>query len=94
MDVLIPTQTQEGNSNPNTTLGNTKRIESGSPSEKRSQSVRKEKDFSPNFISYQAQVHLAENNRQVVLTKILIMFNTEDDPKKCVEVMASRDLAF
>ena len=70
-------------------------IESGSPSEKRrSQSVRKEKDFSPNFISYQAQVYLVENNRQVVLNKILIMFNTEDDPKKCVAVMASRDLAF
>ena len=42
MDALIPTQTQEDNSNPNTTLGNTKRIESGSPSEKRkSQSVKR-----------------------------------------------------
>ena len=75
-------------------MGNTKRIENGSPSEKRSQSVRKEKDFSPNFISYQAQVYLVENNRQVVLNKVLIMFNTKDDPKKCVEVMASKDLAF
>ena len=44
MDALIPTQTQEGNSNPNTTLGGTKKIESGSPSEQRkSQRIRKEK---------------------------------------------------
>jgi len=33
MDALKPTQTQQGDSNPNTTLDGTKRIESGSPSE-------------------------------------------------------------
>ena len=55
MDALIPTQTQEDDSNSNTTLGSTKRIESDSPNEqRRSQKVRKVKDFGPNFISYQA----------------------------------------
>ena len=55
MDALIPTQTQQGDSNPNTTLGGTKRIESGSPSEQRkSQRIRKVKNFGSNFISYQA----------------------------------------
>ena len=55
MDALIPTQTQQGDSNPNTTLGGTKRIESGSPSKQRkSQKIRKVKDFGPDFISYQA----------------------------------------
>ena len=33
MDVLIPTQTHQGDSNPNTILSGTKRIENGSPSE-------------------------------------------------------------
>ena len=52
---MIPTQTQQGDSNPNTTLGGTKRIESGSPSKQRkSQKIRKVKDFGPDFISYQA----------------------------------------
>ena len=55
MDALIPTQTQQSDSNPNTTLGGTKRIENGSPSEqKKSQRTRKIKDFGPDFISYQA----------------------------------------
>ena len=35
MDALISTQTQQGDSNPNTTLDGTKRIECGSPSEQR-----------------------------------------------------------
>ena len=63
MDALIPTQTQEDDSNSNITLGRTKRIESGSPSEQRSQKVRKEKGFGLDFISYQAQVYLVEGNR-------------------------------
>ena len=33
IDALIPTQTQQGDSNPNTTLDSTKMIESSSPSE-------------------------------------------------------------
>ena len=42
MDALIPTPTQQGDSNPNTTLGGTKRIESGSPSEQiKSQRIKK-----------------------------------------------------
>ena len=50
IDALIPTQTQQGDSNPNTTLGGTKRIESGLPSEQRkSQRIRKVKDFGSNF---------------------------------------------
>ena len=45
MDALIPTQTRQGDSNPNTTLSGTKRIESGSPGEQRkSQRIRKVKD--------------------------------------------------
>ena len=44
MDALIPTQTQQGDSNPNTTLGSIKRIECGSPSEQRkSQRIKKKK---------------------------------------------------
>ena len=55
IDALILTQTQQGDFNLNTTLGGTKRIESGSPSEqKKSQRIRKIKDFGPDFISYQA----------------------------------------
>ena len=55
MDAMIPTQTQQSDFNPNTTLGGTKRIESNSSSEQRkSQRIRKVKDFGPDFISYQA----------------------------------------
>ena len=44
MDALITTQTQQGDSNPNTTLCGIKRIESGSPSEQRkSQKDKKSK---------------------------------------------------
>ena len=35
-----------------------------------------------------------EGNRQVVLNKIPIVFNTEDDPKIFEEAMASKDSAF
>ena len=95
MDALIPTQTQQDDSNPNTTWGGTKRIESGSPSEQRkSQRIRKVKDFGPNFISYQAQLFLVEGNRQVAPNKIPIVFNIENDPKIFKEAMTSRDLAF
>ena len=91
----MPTQTQQGNSNPNTTSGDTKRIESGSPSKQRkSQRIRKVKDFGPNFISYQAQLFLVEGNGQVVLNKIPIVFNTENDPGIFEEAMTSRDSAF
>ena len=95
MDALIPTQTHQGDFNPNTILSGTKMIESGSPSEQRkSQRIKKVKDFGPNFISYQAQLYLIEGNRQVVLNKIPIVFNTEDNPKTFEEAMASRDSAF
>ena len=95
MDALIPTQTQQGDSNPNTTLCGIKRIESGSPSEQRkSQRIRKVKDFGPYFISYQAQLYLVERNRQVVLNKITIVFNIEDDPKTFEKAMTFKDSAF
>ena len=94
MDALIPAQTQQGDSNPNTTCG-TKRIESGSASEQRkSQRIRKVKDFGPYFISYQAQLCLVKGNRQVVLNKILVVFNTEDDLKTFEKAMASKDFTF
>ena len=55
MNTLIPTQTQQGDSNPDTTLCGSKRIEIGSPSKQRkSQRIRKVKDFGSDFISYQA----------------------------------------
>ena len=55
MNALISTQTQQTESNPNTTFGGTKRIESGSPSEQRkSQRIRKVKDSGSDFFSYQA----------------------------------------
>ena len=95
MDALIPTQTHQGDSNPNTILSGTKRTESGSPSEQRkSQRIRKVKDFGPDFISYQAQLYLIAGNRQVVLNKIPFVFNIEDDPKSYEEAMASRDSTF
>ena len=72
-----------------------KRIESGSPSEQRkSQRIRKVKDFGLDFISYQAQLFLVEENRQVVLNKIPIVFNTEDDPKTFEKAMTFKDSAF
>ena len=73
-------------------MSGTKRIESGSPSEQRkSQRIRKVKGFGSNFISYQAQLYLVKDNRQVVLNKIHIVFNTKDNPKTFEEAMASRD---
>ena len=95
MDALIPTQTQQSDSNTNTTLDGIERIESGSPSEQRkSQRIKKVKDFGPDFISYQAQLFLVEGNRQVILNKIPIVFNTEDNLKTFEEAMASRDSVF
>ena len=76
-------------------MSGTKRIESSSPSEQRkSQRIRKVKDFGPDFISYQAQLFLVEENRYVTLNKISIVFNIEDDPKTFEEAMASKDSAF
>ena len=76
-------------------MGSTKRIESGSLStQRKSQRVRKAKDFGPDFISYQAQLYLVKGNRQVVLNKIPIVFNTKNDPKTFEEAMAPRDSTF
>ena len=62
---IEPKQTQESDSLVNDSLCRNKRIEPSSPSEqRRSQRVRKEKDFGPNFISYQMNVYLVEGNRK------------------------------
>ena len=53
MDALIPTQTQQSDSNTNTTLDGIERIESGSPSEQRkSQRIGKLKEFMWMICSY------------------------------------------
>ena len=70
-------------------------IENDSPIEQRkNQRIRKVKNFGSNFISYQAQLYLVEGNKQVVLNKIPILFNTENDPKSFKEALTSRDSAF
>uniref|UniRef100_A0A2N9EZP4 CCHC-type domain-containing protein n=1 Tax=Fagus sylvatica TaxID=28930 RepID=A0A2N9EZP4_FAGSY len=72
-----------------------KRIEPSSSSEqRRSQRVRKEKDFGPDFISYQVNVYLVEGNREKVLSKLPFVGNVEEDPSTYNEAMASRDAAF
>jgi hypothetical protein len=92
---LEPKQTQEIDSLVNDSLSGNKRIEPSSPSEQRmSQRVRKEKDFGPDFISYQVNVYLVEGNREKVLSKLLFVGNVEEDPNTYSEAMASRDAAF
>ena len=62
---LEPKQTQETDLLVNDSLSGNKIIEPSSPSEqRRSQRVRKEKDFGPDFISYQVNVYLVEGNRK------------------------------
>ncbi|KAJ9129756.1 hypothetical protein P3X46_035250, partial [Hevea brasiliensis] len=61
---------------------------------RRSQRIRKEKNLHPDFISSQAIVFLVEGNRSVVLNKIPILLNVEDDPKTFQEAMTTRDVAF
>ncbi len=57
-------QIQETDSLVNDSLSGNKRIEPSSPNEqRRSQRVRKEKDFGPDFISYQVNVYFVEGNR-------------------------------
>ncbi|KAG8474926.1 hypothetical protein CXB51_031645 [Gossypium anomalum] len=61
---------------------------------RKSQRVRKVKDFSPDFISLQSLAFLVEGNRESVIRKIPIMFNVDGDPKSYGEAMTSRDAAF
>uniref|UniRef100_A0A2N9F059 CCHC-type domain-containing protein n=1 Tax=Fagus sylvatica TaxID=28930 RepID=A0A2N9F059_FAGSY len=92
---IEPKQTQEFDSLVNDSLSGNKRIEPSSPSEqRRSQRVRKEKDFGPDFISYQVNVYLVEGNREKVLSKLPFIGNVEEDPNTYNEAMASRDAAF
>uniref|UniRef100_A0A2N9HGJ4 Uncharacterized protein n=1 Tax=Fagus sylvatica TaxID=28930 RepID=A0A2N9HGJ4_FAGSY len=92
---IEPKQTQESDSLVNDSLSGNKRIEPSSPSEqRRSQRVRKEKDFGPDFISYQVNVYLVEGNREKVLSKLPFVGNVEEDPNTYSEAMASRDAAF
>jgi hypothetical protein len=79
----------------NDSFSGNKRIEPSSPSEqRRSQRIRKEKDFGLNFISYQVNAYLVEGNREKVLNKFPFVGNVEEDPNTYNEVMASRDVAF
>jgi hypothetical protein len=79
----------------NDSLSGNKKIEPSSPSEqRRSQRVRKEKDFGPDFISYQVNVYLVEGNREKVLNKFPFVGNVEEDPNTYNEAMASRDATF
>ena len=92
---LEPKQTQETDSLVNDSLSRNKRIEPSSPSEQRmSQRVRKEKDFGPDFISYQVNVYLVKGNREKVLSNLPFVGNVEKDPSTYSEVMASKDAAF
>uniref|UniRef100_A0A2N9HCN4 CCHC-type domain-containing protein n=1 Tax=Fagus sylvatica TaxID=28930 RepID=A0A2N9HCN4_FAGSY len=76
-------------------LDGNKRIEPSSPSEqRRSQRVRKEKDFGPDFISYQVNVYLVQGNKEKVLSKLPFVGNVEEDPNTFSEAMVSRDAAF
>ena len=78
---LEPKQTQETNSLVNDSLCGNKKIEPSSPSEQRkSQKVRKEKVFGPDFISYQVNVYLVEGNRENILNKFPFVGNVEEDP--------------
>ncbi|PKI50467.1 hypothetical protein CRG98_029150 [Punica granatum] len=61
---------------------------------RKSQSVRKEKDFGLDFISSQSLAYLVEGDRESVIRKIHIMLNVEGDPQTYGEAMASRDAAF
>ena len=88
-------QTQESDSLVNDSLSGNKRIEPSSPSEqRRSQKVRKEKDFDPDFISYQVNVYIVERNREKVLSKLPFVGNVEEDPNTYNEAIASRDATF
>jgi hypothetical protein len=78
---LEPKQTQEIDSLVNDSLSTNKIIESSSSSEqRRSQRVRKEKDFGPDFISYQVNVYLVEGNKEKVFNKFPFVGNVEEDP--------------
>ena len=70
---IEPKQTQESDSLVNDSLSGNKRIEPSSPSEqRRSQRVRKERDFGPDFISYQVNVYLIERNKEKSLISFLL----------------------
>jgi transposase InsO family protein len=93
--VSEPNQTQVSDSYPSTFLNNDKRLATDLPIEQRkSQRVRKEKNFGPDFISLQAIVFLVEGNMDIVISKIPIVLNTEDDPKSFSEAMSFRDAVF
>ena len=92
---IEPKQTQKSDSLVNDSFSGNKRIEPSSPNEQRgSQRVRKEKDFGHDFISYQVNVYLVEENREKVLNKLPFVGNVKEDPNTFSEAMASRDAAF
>ena len=70
---IEPKQTQQSDSLVNDFLSGNKRIEPSSPSEqRRSQRVRKEKDFGPDFISYQVNVYLVKGTEKRSLVSFLL----------------------
>jgi hypothetical protein len=92
---LEPKQTKETDSLVNDSLSGNKIIEPNSPSEqRRSQRVKKENDFGPDFISYQVNVYLLKGNREKVLSKLPFVGNVKEDPNTYSEAMASRDAVF
>ena len=79
----------------NDSLSGNKRIEPSSPNEqRRSQRVRKEKNFDHDFISYQVNVYLVEGNREKVLSKLPFVGNVEEYPNTYSEATASKDATF
>ena len=90
----VPSQTQASDSNADNSLGDNKRSLQIPIEPRKSQRVRKVKDFGPDFISSLAIVFLVEGDREAVLNKIPMVLNLEEDPKTFNEAMSSRDVAF
>lgn len=90
----VPSMVQLDNLNSTSTQNKKRENFEAQTEPRRSQRQRKEKTLDPDFISSQAIVFLVEGDRNIVLNKIPIIFNTEEDPKTFSEAMASRDASF
>ena len=73
---------------------NKRKIDDTPREPRRSQRIRKEKNFGSDLNSSHALVLLVEGSRDEVLNKIPIVFHLEEDPKTYSEALASRDSAF
>jgi hypothetical protein len=92
--ILDPTQIPEIDLNPSLSQENKGKNPEALIEHRRSQRARKEKNVDPNFVSSQAIIFLLEGSREIVLNKIPILLNIEEDPKTYGEAMAYRDVAF